>query len=520
MKAISWLILWGALGTLTALGAEADDDFRFEGNTVFTSRQLAEVLQSFKGRRLTADEREEARRVLTMHYVEKGYINSGAIMVSSPDSDGPVLFRIIEGRLSDIKLTGNKWLRDGYITGRIRSAAGEPLSIVQLREGLAMLRQNANIEQINAELQPGLRPGEGVLQVAVSEQQPFSAELQFDNYRPPSSGAYELALTVADRNLTGNSDPLVFTYDIARGALDDFDFSGADNFSGSYAAPVTVFDTTLKVFGQKRDYAIIEDPFNALEIESEFYTLGVGIRQPLFRTTRREFAVGLTFERAHSESTLLGVPFNVSPGAVNGELDTSVLRFTQDWTDRGMNHVLALRSTFNFGLDAFEATDNGTARDATFFSWLGQAQHVHRLFGSSSQIILRVDGLWTNDELLSMEQFSVGGAHSVRGYRENTLVRDTGVLGSVEFRLPVLVGKSGKSIVELAPFFDFGGAWNSTGSTPSPKTISSAGIGILLTPCKWVSGQLYWGYAFRDIETSGNDAQDDGLHFRVTIHAR
>jgi len=89
----------------------------------------------------------------------------------------------------------------------------------------------------------------------------------------------------------------------------------------------------------------------------------------------------------------------------------SVLRLSQEWLRRGPNHVLALRSTFNLGLDVWDATDNGVPGDpdAKFFSWLGQAQYVQRLFKTQNQVILRLSGQWASERLLALEQISVGG---------------------------------------------------------------------------------------------------------------
>jgi hemolysin activation/secretion protein len=197
------------------------------------------------------------------------------------------------------------------------------------------------------------------------------------------------------------------------------------------------------------------------------------------------------------------------------------LRFSQEWLHRGQNHVLALRSTLNFGLDAFDVTDNGipTEPNSEFFFWLGQGQYVRRLFNTQNQFILRVTGQWTDDRLLALEQYSVGGAESVRGYRENQLVRDRGIVSSVECRLPVLFNKAGAGIVHLAPFFDFGGGWNSR-SSPSPTVIYSTGVGLLIDPSRHISAQLYWGHRLRSVEEPAEkDTQDLGLHFKVVVQA-
>jgi hemolysin activation/secretion protein len=241
----------------------------------------------------------------------------------------------------------------------------------------------------------------------------------------------------------------------------------------------------------------------------------------VYQTANHEAALSIGFDRRQNNTRLLDEPFSISPGAVEGEMVVSVLRLSQEWLLRGQNRVLALRSTFNFGLDVWGATDNGIPGDpdAEFFSWLGQAQYIQRLFNSQNQMVLRLAGQWTTEPLLALEQMSVGGFGSVRGYLENQLVRDRGIVSSVEFRLPVLFDSAGAGILYLAPFFDFGGAWGGEES-PSPTTIYSTGAGILFTPNKHLSAEVYWGYRLRDVEIPDDAGlQDLGLGFRVNLMA-
>ena len=497
-------------------------EFRFEGNTVFTREELTRVTHPFVGRELTREQLEDARRAVSLHYAQHGYINSGAVLPDQQVRDGIVTMRIIEGVLSDIELTGNRWLRGNYLKDRVRRWADRPLNIARLREGLQLLRQNPNIEQINAELRPGVAPGESILDLRAKDQQPFRLGLQVDNYRPPSVDSVEILLLAADRNLTGHSDPLEVTYGVAQGGSEEFKFSGFKNVSGSYAVPLTAWDTTLRVFGSRNDYAIIEEPFASLNITSESYRYGVMLRQPVYQTASRELAVAVGFERSHSFVELLGQPFDFpGSGSVSGRTDISVLRVSQEWIDRTLNQVIAFRSTVSIGLDVLGTTDDGTGRDGKFVAWLGQFQYARRLFNTQNQLILRTDVQWTDDPLVTLEQLSVGGASTVRGYRENQLVRDRGVVSSIEMRVPVLVNKLGAPVVQLAPFFDFGAARNvgPGQASPEPSTIFSAGVGLLVSPNRRLNASLYWGHAFREFEKPGNDPQDLGLHFRVTFDA-
>jgi hemolysin activation/secretion protein len=195
------------------------------------------------------------------------------------------------------------------------------------------------------------------------------------------------------------------------------------------------------------------------------------------------------------------------------------LRIGQEWIDRSQSQVLALRSTFSIGLDAFGISESDPNRNGRFFAWLGQAQYAKRLFDTPYQIILRADTQLTRDSLLSLEQFTLGGPSSVRGYRVNQLVADEGADASVEFRLPVVFNRKGSPVLQLAPFSDFGNVWNAVGNPPEPSTLWSVGIGLLYTPNQHVSAQIYWGQPIKRISTPNNDLQDLGLYFKVNIQA-
>ena len=496
-------------------------EFQFQGNRAFTTTELTRVTRPFIGRELNSGDLEQARRAITLHYINHGYINSGAIIPDQDPTNGIVLIRVVEGELSEIQLHGNKWLRDGFITNRVARWAGPPLNMSELQEGLQLLRQNPNVKQINAELKPGTAPGESMLDLRVTDEQPFRLGLQVDNQRPPSVGAYQVWLQMADVNLTGHSDPLTFNYGIANAGEDGPEFSGVDNLEGSYLLPFTPWDTTIGIHGSRLNTSIIEDQFTALDITSLTRSLGAFLRQPVYQSLNEELALTVGFDWRQNETWLLDEPFSVSAGAVNGKMNVSVLRFSQEWLHRGQNQVLALRSTFNFGLDVLDSTDDGIPGNPNgkFFSWLGQGQYVMRLFNTQNQFIFRLSGQWTSEPLLALEQFSVGGFATVRGYLENQLVRDKGIVSSVEFRIPVLYNKAGAGIVQIAPFFDYGGAWNIEGS-PNPTSIYSIGSGLLVNPGKHFSLEFYWGYRLEHVDVPDDSgAQGLGISFRINVQA-
>lgn len=138
----------GVLPTETRLFVRG---YRFEGNHAFSDAELSRVMEPFTNRGLDSGEIEQARRAVTLHYIDRGYVNSGAVIPDQNPESGIITILIVEGVLSGIEIRGNKWLRDGYIAGRLRRWSDPPLNLKELQEGLQLLRQNPNVRQIKAE---------------------------------------------------------------------------------------------------------------------------------------------------------------------------------------------------------------------------------------------------------------------------------------------------------------------------------------------------------------------------------
>jgi hemolysin activation/secretion protein len=183
-----------------------------------------------------------------------------------------------------------------------------------------------------------------------------------------------------------------------------------------------------------------------------------------------------------------------------------------------VREVFAVRSLVSIGIDAFDATINDDAPDSRFFSWIGQLQWARRLGRAGFESIFRLDTQLTPDTLLPMEQFPIGGPYSVRGYRTDELVRDNGVVASLEFRAPLLHNFAAIGTLELAAFADYGRSWNAKGKTPDPKDLSSVGLAIHWNPLPRLNAQLSWAYAFRDIDQADHDLQDAGINFMVSYN--
>ena len=97
-----------------------------------------------------------------------------------------------------------------------------------------------------------------------------------------------------------------------------------------------------------------------------------------------------------------------------GETRISALRFFQEWTSRNKKQVIAARSQFNLGLNAFDATVNEDAPDSRFLTWQGQAQWTRQLSADTS-FLLRGGIQLAGTSLLIERTFGLGRSGNFTG---------------------------------------------------------------------------------------------------------
>ena len=485
---------------------------RVTGNTVFSDEALAEVAKPYVGREVTDEDLAALRQALTLKYVNAGYLNSGAVIPDQKVADGVVEYRIVEGTLNEIKVTGTEHLHPDYVSDRLALGAGPPLNVVDLQEQLQILLQRPFIQRINAELLPGDRPGQARLLARVEEGPRGDLWATVDNDLSPSLGNVRGTVLGQFYNPSGRGDILSGSAEHAEGYSKLF---------GDYGIPLNAKDLTLDVFTEWEKSKVVEEPLNTLDITSQGSTLGVRLSYPLFHTARQELKLSGGFDRRRSKTELANTGFAFAPGVEdNGESKVSVLRFILDYVARDRNHVIAARSTLSKGIGAFDATDMGNdLPNGKFTSLLGQFQYARRLDNSDAQMLIRFDGQVSNKPLLPLEQFAVGGQRTVRGYRTNLLVRDQGFASSVELRLPVLRRGDGAPLLQLAPFVDIGRAWYRDLSVAPPQTLKSEGLGLHYDPTRQIHAELYYAHAFDDpdMEPPSTTLQDRGWNFMIRV---
>jgi hemolysin activation/secretion protein len=507
-----------------AAGTVRVDRVVFEGNRVIPEQELQELARPFLHRALTAEALERLRYRVSLYYVKKGYINSGALIPEQTVDAGVLRLKVVEGRLSSVNVKGQGWLRPEYIAGRLQGDEDEALNTHELQDRYIRMLNDPLVERLNGTLLPGVHPGEAILDLRVVRARPWGGYLAMDNASTPYVDSYTGRFGAWLRNASGFGDRIDFNYSIS---------GGANSYNTGFEIPLNRWGTSLAF-----RYTDSETTLMNLPDENSFFSrllnhivgYDAQLSHPIWLTGNDKLTLGINF------GVRIDEPLNRITGRPDSTLgfernEETVLRVWQDYLHQGDGFDLALRSTFSTGLDLLDATvprpedqsDVSLKEDPRFFAWLGQGVGRYRLLENGAYLALSSAVQVTNDHLLGLERMAIGGMNSVRGFRQNFMVKDEAFYSSLELAYP-LFGAGTPHSLFLVPFMDYGGGWN---QGEKGEFIHSAGIGLEYT---WstLSATFYWAGRIngsrlpRDVLAFQNpdyktpyDAQDNGLHFQV-----
>ena len=506
------------------------------GSTRFTPQQLALTVQktinpnpavppadpSFVNRRLSPAELVQASEAITKLYTGRGYINSGAYVPADVLNGATPEIRIIEGRLETINVAvqpaGFLWfgrpLSRNYIRRRLERGIQAPLQIDQLVDAVKLLEQDPLIGNISTELAPGTTTGRSILNVKVQQAPPFHATVTLDNGRSPSVGRFQQQINLSQANLLGLGDRLAIGFSRTEGSR---------GFNLGYTLPINPKNGTLSFNYSNSRGQVIEAPFQDLDIKSRSQTYELALRQPLKQTSTELFALTLRGTHYSNKGVFLesfnegvALPFPAQGADQNGTTRVTAIRFGQEWTKRSDRNVVSLQSEFSFGINALNATVLDLPPDGRFFSWQGRGFWVHS-FAPDTLFTLKGQVQLANRPLVPVEQISIGGLDTVRGYRTSTLLADNGWFASAEAYLPVLRVPKWRGVLQVIPFLDIGQGWNRGNDQPSPTKLLTTGLGLQWKMGDTFRARLDWGIPLINTTAGSGRSLRESLFFSVTF---
>lgn len=522
-----FLLLLGILAVAPSLGAEELAQttppstevlipirkIEVQGSTILSPEEIKTLTAPLENKSVSLSQLRQLAEQITNFYQQRNYITSRAFIPPDQNLQGGVIrIQVIEGTVESIQVSrspeSTTRLNESYVRDRLALGTETPLNFTNLEEELQLLRSDPLVSDLKANLVSGSSPTSSVLQVTFREATSFSTRVFTDNFGNTSTGIYRAGIVLTELNTSGAGDVLSLNYTRS---------GTADGYGLFYQYPLNPRGGTISFSysGTNNPFTFGAEPPLRILTTSQIFELSA--RQPLLRNPREEFALsgGVAFE--NSFASLDDVGFNFNDNTVGDGLSQArILRFGQDYTKRDEQGAWALRSNFNLGIGALGATLRDNAPDGRFFSWVGQFLRVQRIGGDRDSLaFLRFNVQLANTSLLSLNKFSVGGAQTVRGYRQNQIVGDNGIQASLELQFPVIKDEQERSIVKIHPFIETGTVWNNNGINPTPQTLFSLGIGASYQPISNLVFRLDVGVPLINANNPGTNLQDSGIHFSV-----
>jgi hemolysin activation/secretion protein len=157
--------------------------FRFSGNTLLSAEELEHLLSPFCSKSCTIVDLRQATALVTKAYHDRGYKLAKAYLPVQRIDNGIVMISILEGRIGQIIITGNRNYSERFIRNYLlRGETEAELTVDKLEGALLLLNTRFSDLKVTANFTTGLAPGTTDLQVRVDDGSPLHGALSANNY--------------------------------------------------------------------------------------------------------------------------------------------------------------------------------------------------------------------------------------------------------------------------------------------------------------------------------------------------
>ena len=460
-----------------------------QAQALLDAARAAQPAQGF-----TVNQLQEVADKVASYYREHGYILAQAFVPAQKVGSGEVVVQVLEGRLAGVLVEGNKGYSARTLERPFKSLVGEPLDKDSIESALLTLTNYPGVTAFGV-LGAGRDVGTTNLTLRVQGEDRFRVESVLDNYGTKFAGEYRGQVTLTFNDPLGRADRLKLTGLYARSAS-----NGSSH--GAYGG----LDYEIPLFSPSDSLRFIHLT-NAYNVGA--VAAAVTTAQSKGDTRVDEIAYRHDFARTRLGSASFGLAFNVksatfqSPPSVVYDDKLTTARLDAQWERidtrfRGVNRIaFAYTHGFNDLFNSLGAYDGAAvAAGTSFVSRLGasgefnkfavQLQRLQRLSQYTS-VVLRVDGQFTSDPLVSLEQFSMGGPDSVRAYPVAERLAEKGGVASLELitgapgigSRPAFGNYTWGQVLQFSLFADYAkGRLNEPLTAPEEGSTDLSGAGI------------------------------------------
>ena len=504
---------WAEESAETAEPARLVDvnEYFVRGNTVLDARAIEEAVYPFLGPQKTLGDIEGARDALQKVYQALGYQSVFVELPEQQVEEGIVYLQVSETRVGRVRVVGAKHYSPVAIREDVPALIeGEVPDFAKVQTELAQLNKTPG-RQVMPLVREGQRPGTMDVDLQVEDQNPWQASLGLNNDYSADTEKLRGVASLGYNNLWQLGHSVSLTFFTA-----PQDTSNAKVWSGSYTAPLSE-RWSVQFSGYQSDSNVATVGGSNVLGKGHSYGVSAIYTLPSSGNWSNSLSAGIDFKDFDEQLELGGdsdqVPLKYAPFtfAYNG------FRYTESsQLGLGLSLVAGTRSFLGYG-SSDEDFDYKRYRASPSFAVLKGDSNFTYTFGSDWQTATKAAFQLASGPLVSNEQFSAGGATSVRGYLAAERTGDDGYLLSQELRTPSLARYLGSYVQEWRFYAFAEGAQlylrDELPDQDADYALASVGLGTRASLSKWLSGSLDWGYPL--LEGPNTSKQESRLHFNL-----
>lgn len=505
----------GLAWPLQLRAAEPDDERRLdvlevyvEGNTVLPVQAIEDALAPFLGPARPLSDIDRARAALEAAYAERGWRTVRVEIPRQRGEGGLVRLAVVEQPVGRVEVQGARYHSPQALLDELPALApGQVPNIDALQRQLLASSANADRRVVPA-ISAGRAPDTVDVALAVDDELPLHGSVELNNRNSAATPPLRATATLRYDNLWQARHAALFSLQASPER-----WVGTNVLYASYTAPLSpTLSLSASLLNSHSKVATINGQ-NSIG-EGRTWGLRATVELPADEPWAHNLTLGV--ERKHQSNRAEGTPTegDALDNATPYDYTPLQLGYALEWrTDQAsIDGNVGLRLAHgSFG------TQRSTLDESRFRTRTQQAAIAGELNGlwkpsAALELSLKLGGQWTDQPLLSGEQYSIGGQDSVRGYYESEALGDLGLYGAFELRGPSLtawreVADPPIAFDQFRPFL-FVDAGRVQIVEPLPEersvtTLASVGTGLRFSMGPSFEGSFHWAHVLRAGPSSG-----------------
>ncbi len=506
-------------------------EYRVENNSLLEAQTIELAVYPFLGPDKTINDIEAARRALEQTYRDVGY---PTVLVDIPEqevNEGVVRLHATEGRIERLKVSGAKYFSLSRMKAMVPALAeGNVPRLAEMQAQLARLNRASPDRFVTPVLRPGKTPGTMEMELRVIDKLPLHAGVEVNNQHSSSTSPLRVSTSLRYDNLWQREHSLSLQFQTAPEEPEQVQV-----FSGTYLFGLPYSDNLVAMYGVhssssvatlgsltvigKGDIIGVRDILPLTSSENFYHSLSIGAD---YKDFAQDISTGDASVLVTTPLSYLGftVQYNATAKDAGGNtqfgmgINFGIRGLADDRIDceiRDGNGNIIIEKANEFECNRF-----GTAANYIYFR-PSLVRNQRLPLGASLNATF--EGQFSQSLLVSNEQFSAGGASSVRGYGQSQFLGDYGARTSLELYSPSLAPRAAQKFwmqnFRLLAFADAAAIFV---REPLPgqdyrEGLASVGAGLRTTALKKMGADLDIAYPLRDSGTV--KAGDWRVHFRL-----